>query len=78
VGGEGGGPMLALGDLRPEPNIVSSLDPMIELRPTGCWPAHGEIGSSYGARCLGDLYVGVYGDRPFIEAVLEGVRIEER
>jgi hypothetical protein len=78
VGGEGGGPMLALGDLRPEPNIVSSLDPMIELRPTGCWPAHVEIGSSYGARCLGDLYVGVYGDRPFIEAVLEGVRIEER
>jgi hypothetical protein len=77
VGGEGGGPMLALGDLRPEPNIVSSLDPMIELRPTGCRPEHVEIGSSYGARCFGDLYVGVYGDRPFVEAVLDGLRVEE-
>jgi hypothetical protein len=76
--GEGGGVMLALGDLRPEPDIASSLDPLIELAPADCHPEHVEIGGSYGATCLGGVYVGVYGDRPLIEAVLAGVRLEEQ
>jgi hypothetical protein len=75
--GEGGGVMLALGDLVPAENTVSSLDPLIELAPTDCQLENVEIGGSYGAKCFGNLYVGVYGDRPFIEAVLEGLRVEE-
>jgi hypothetical protein len=74
--GEGGGPQLALGDLDPDPQRVSSLDPMIVLRPSDCGLPGPEISNSHGAKCLGDVYVGVYGDRPFIEAVLAGLRLE--
>lgn len=75
--GEGGGVMLALGDLEPKANVVSSLEPLIEIADGACSAEHVEVSSSYGAKCFGDLYVGVYGHRPFIEAVLEGVRVEE-
>jgi hypothetical protein len=74
--GEGGGVMLAIGDLAPEPNR-SSLDPTIFLAPGQCGIPEPEIGGRYGAKCLGDLHVDVYGDRPFVEAVLEGLRLEE-
>jgi hypothetical protein len=80
--GEGGGVQLAFADLDPKPNVVSSLDPMIEVAPVeNCRLSRdgndAEIGDSYGARCLGHLFLDVYGDRPFIEAVLEGLRREE-
>jgi hypothetical protein len=81
--GEGGGSMLAFGDLEPKPNVVSSLEPLIELAPVQkCRLSQAadevEISHSHGARCLGDFYLGVYGaDRPYIEAVLEGLRLEE-
>jgi hypothetical protein len=79
--GEGGGVQLALGDLVPAENTVSSLDPLILLAPGNC-PSQDqndtEIGGRSGATCLGgDLYVGVYGDRPFVEAVLDGLRLEK-
>jgi hypothetical protein len=76
--GEGGGVQLAIGDLNPGWRVVSSLNPLIELRPDGCSPGHVEIGESHGAKCFGDLYVGVYGHQPFISEVLEGLRLEER
>jgi hypothetical protein len=73
--GEGGGVMLSIGDLAPEPNRTS-LDPLIEIRPEGCSQEHVEIGASHGAKCFGDFYVGVYGHQPFISDVLEGLRLE--
>jgi hypothetical protein len=75
--GEGGGVQLALGDLAPDPEVVSSLEPLILLAPGGCGLAESEVGDGYGARCFGDVYVGVYGERAFIEAVLSGLRLEE-
>jgi hypothetical protein len=69
--GEGGGPRLMLG-LRRDRWIDLLLEP-------GCALTAPEISEGYGAICLDDLYLGVQaqGDRPFIEAVLEGVRLEE-
>jgi hypothetical protein len=79
--GEGGGVMLALGDDNPVPARVTSLDPLIELAPGDCGresEIEGVGGSlSYGSTCLGDrVYVGVYGKRRFIEAVLSRLELE--
>ena len=76
--GEGGGAMLAFGDSIPDSQSVSSLDPLIEIAPTRCRLPESEITGGYGARCFGSLYVGVNGRRPFIKAVLAGLRFEER
>ena len=73
--GEGGGSQLALGDLAPDP-AHTSLDPLVLLRPKDCGLPKPEIGAGDGAMCLGDIYVGIYGDRAFIEAVFAGVRLE--
>jgi hypothetical protein len=75
--GEGGGAMLAFGDSIPDSQTVSSLDPLIEIAPTGCRLPDSEIKGGYGARCFGSLYVGVNGRRPFIKAVLAGLQIEQ-
>ncbi|MGH3032069.1 MAG: hypothetical protein ACRDNE_15160 [Gaiellaceae bacterium] len=74
--GEGGGTQLALGDLNPDPEHTS-LDPLILLAPSDCGLPKPEIGGGHGAMCLGDVYVGVYGDRHLIESVLEGLRLEQ-
>lgn len=79
--GEGGGVMLALGDGDPAPAKVTSLDPLIELAPGDCGresAIEGIGGSlSHGSTCLGGrVYVGIYGKRPFIEAVLSGLELE--
>jgi hypothetical protein len=73
--GEGGGSQLALGDLAPDP-AHSSLDPLILLGPRDCGLPKPEISDGHGAMCLGDIYVGIYGDGAFVEAVLEGLRLE--
>ena len=73
--GEGGGSQLALGDLAPDP-AHTSLDPLILLRPGDCGLPKPEVGDGHGAMCLGDVYVGIYGDRAFVEAVLAGLRLE--
>lgn len=81
--GEGGGVMLALGDGDPAPARVTSLDPLIELAPEDCEADDTKIdgvggSTSHGSRCLGGrIYVGVYGKREFIEAVLSGLELEE-
>ncbi len=81
--GEGGGVMLALGDHNPAPGKVTSLDPLIELAPEDCEPRDAELegvgGSfSHGSTCLGGrIYFGIYGKRPFVDAVLAGLRLEE-
>jgi hypothetical protein len=72
--GEGGGPQLALGDLYTSPRHTS-LDPLILLAPGDCGSR--EVGEGYGSTCLDDrIHVGVYGDRPFVESVLAGLRLE--
>jgi hypothetical protein len=76
--GEGGGVQLALGDLAPKPAVVSSLDPLILLAPGGCRLPEPEISDGHGAKCLGQLYLGVYGDRPFVEEALAGMRLEDQ
>lgn len=77
----GGGVMLALGDGHPAPAKVTSLDPLIELAPGYCGgrtKIEGVGGdTSHGSTCLGPIYVGIYGKRPFIEAVLSGLELEE-
>jgi hypothetical protein len=75
--GEGGGVQLAFGDNAPTPQAVSSLDPLVVLAPTDCRLPKTAIGVDYGARCFGDLFVEVSGDRPFVKAVLDGLRFEE-
>jgi hypothetical protein len=68
--GEGGGPSLTL-DVVGERWLEVAVEP-------GCGLPRPEISEGHGAKCLGQLYLGVYGDRPFIEEVLEGVRIEDQ
>jgi hypothetical protein len=75
--GEGGGAMLAFGDRTPDPQTVSSLDPLIEMAPTRCRLPESEITGGYGAQCFGRLYVGVNGKRPFIKAVFAGLQFEQ-
>jgi hypothetical protein len=81
--GEGGGVMLALGDHNPDPGKVTNLDPLIELAPEDCEASDAEIqgvggSTSHGSRCLGGrVYVGIYGTRPFVEAALAGLELEE-
>jgi hypothetical protein len=81
--GEGGGVMLALGDHHPAPAKVTSLDPLIELAPSDCGGRDTEFAgvggdTSHGSTCLGGrIYVGIYGKRPFIEAVLAGLELED-
>jgi hypothetical protein len=73
--GEGGGVQLAFGDRIPAADTVSSLAPLIELAPGGCLPKHLEIGSRFGAKCFGDVYVDAYGSRAFVEALFEGLEV---
>jgi hypothetical protein len=76
--GEGGGVQLALADHHPAPDTVTTLDPLILLAPSDCGRRDTEIGGSYGSTCLGGrVHVGIYGKRPFIEAVLSGLELEE-
>jgi hypothetical protein len=65
--GEGDGPRLTIGVRK---------DRWIELEPEDC-DRPPEQSSTYGWLCLGGrLSVDVYGDRPFVEAVLAGLRLE--
>jgi hypothetical protein len=67
--GEGGGPSLTLGVLG-ERWLEVAVEP-------GCGLPAPEISDGHGAKCFGDLYLGVEGDQAFIEAVLEGLRLED-
>jgi hypothetical protein len=72
--GEGGGVMLALGDGDPAPATGMG---RILLAPVDC-TGRDEIGGGYGSTCLdGRVHVGIYGKRPFIEAALSGLELEE-
>jgi hypothetical protein len=81
--GEGGGVMLAFGDGDPAPARVTSLDPLIELAPGDCGGNDTDVegvggSTSHGSTCLGGrIYVGIYGNSQFIEAVLSGLELEE-
>jgi hypothetical protein len=76
--GEGGGAMLAFGDGIPASQMVSSLDPLIEVAPTKPCRLGVEISGGYGARCYGDVFVTVTGKPRFVRELLEGLRIDER
>jgi hypothetical protein len=67
--GEGGGPRLTIA-VPGDRSLEFALEP-------GCGLPEPEISESYGAKCLGDLYLGVEGNRAFVEGVLEGLRVEE-
>jgi hypothetical protein len=67
--GEGGGPNL---------QITLRGDRWIELSVEPACVQHGpDIGGGAGGWCLGDYSVVAYGDRPFIEAVFQGLRLEQ-
>ena len=78
--GEAGGAQLAFGDGSAEPDPVSQLDAMIFLSPDGCTSAtNGAWSGGYGSACLGDggVFASVYGDRAFVTAVQNGLRVED-
>jgi hypothetical protein len=79
-GGEGEGPQLALGDGTPEPSMVSQLDATIFLSLERC-ARGGEstFSGGYGSSCLGDggVFAGIYGDRGFVNSVIDGLRVED-
>ena len=70
--------MLAFGDHVPEPEVVSSLDPLIEIAPTKRCRVDVEISGGYGAKCFVHLFVNVTGKARFVRELLAGLRIEER
>jgi Tol biopolymer transport system component len=79
--GESEGPVLALGDSNPVPDVVSGLlDGTVFLSPDGCTggpefdPEHLDY---YGSNCLaeGNVFASVYGDRAFIRDVLGGLQV---
>lgn len=76
--GEAGGAQLAFGDGTAEPDIVSQLDATVFLSPDGCSPGtSSEFPAGYGSSCLGDgrVFVSIYGDREFVNGVIEGIRV---
>lgn len=78
--GEAGGAQLAFGDGTSEPDTVSQLDALILLSPDGCRPTtDSEFSGGYGSACLGDgkVFASIYGDRAFVTAVQEGLRVED-
>jgi hypothetical protein len=75
--GEAEGPQLAIGDGTAEPDSVSQLDATIFLSPDGCSTVS-EVSGNYGSACLGDgaVFASIYGDREFVRAVVDGLRVE--
>jgi hypothetical protein len=77
--GEDEGPVLAFGDAEPDPSIVSDLDGVIFLSPGAC-SGGPEFDSppEYASNCLadGNVCAGIYGDETFLNAVLDGLRVE--
>jgi hypothetical protein len=64
--------------LGPNLQLALAADRWIELwLEPNCGRSEPEISSDYGGACLGDVHVGVYAERPFVEAVFEGLRLEE-
>jgi hypothetical protein len=66
--GEGGGPALM---------IVVPVDRWIEIQVEPRCQAEPQIGTGSGGWCLGGYSVVVYGERPFVAAVFESLRLEE-
>jgi N-acetylneuraminic acid mutarotase len=78
--GESEGATLSLGDGTAEPDTVSQLDATIFLSPDGCTRAtNSNWSEGYGSACLGDrnVFASIYGDRDFVTAVIEGLRVED-
>jgi hypothetical protein len=78
--GEAEGPQLGIGDGSADPSRTS-LDPLILLSPQGCGAGDDEISPSgeYASMCLagGSLFASVYGDRPTVQAIVEGLGAEQ-
>lgn len=79
--GESEGPVLTLADTNATPDLVSSLEGTIFLSPDGCTGGpefDPEQLDYYGSNCLGDgeVFASIYGDKDFIRAVLDGLRVE--
>lgn len=77
--GEDEGPVLAIGDAEPDPSIVSSLDAVVFLAPQACsgGPEFDDP-PDIASNCLGEgnVFASIYGDAEFVQAVLEGLRVE--
>ena len=77
--GEDEGPVLAFGDVQPDPSVVSDLDALILLSPEPCsgGPEFDDP-PEYASICLADgqVFVGIYGDEAFLKSVLDGLRVE--
>jgi hypothetical protein len=76
--GEAGGAQLAFGDAAADPDMVSQLEATIFLSPDGC-SAGSEVSAGYGSACLGEgsVFASIYGDREFVESVVDGLRVED-
>lgn len=76
--GEAGGAQLAFGDAAADPDMVSQLESTIFLSPDGC-SAGSEVSAGYGSACLGEgsVFASIYGDREFVESVVDGLRVED-
>jgi hypothetical protein len=75
--GESEGAVLAVGDASPRPD-TASLDHTVFLSPDGCSGGPEHEGRGYGSNCLGEgnVFASIYGDEGFVDAVLEGLRVE--
>lgn len=80
--GESEGPVLTIADANPYPDLVSDLlAGTIFLSPDECSGGpefDPQDMNYYGSNCLGEgkVFASIYGDREFIQAVLDGLRVE--
>lgn len=75
--GETEGPVLGIADTHPDPDESPS-DDVIYLSPDGCNAGSG-VSGTYGSLCLaeGNVFASIYGDRDFVRAVVDGLRVED-
>jgi hypothetical protein len=75
--GESEGAVLTFGDASAQPDRVT-LDDTIFLSPDGCSGGPEHEGRGYGSNCLGEgnVFASIYGDEGFVDAVLDGLRVE--